>query len=91
MLENHLRDLLAAYWALPPTAAAATTARALAEDFLPAPEESWSDRLSRMMTASRNPNTPMSNHKLQRDKAATRGSKRKRRGDDGAGANDDRT
>ena len=80
---------MAAYWALPLTAAAATTADALAEDFLPAPEESWSHRLSRMMSASRNANTPMSHHKRQRDKAATRGGNRRRRGDDAAGANDD--
>ena len=77
------------YWALPVTAAVATTADAFAEDFLPAPDESWSHRLSRMMSASRNANTPMSHHKLQRDKAATRGRNDKRRGDDAAGANDD--
>ena len=89
VLENHLRALMAAYWALPLTAAAATTADALAEDLLPAPEESWSHRLSRMMSASRNANKPMSHHKRQRDKAATRGGNRRRRGDDAAGANDD--
>jgi hypothetical protein len=80
VFENHVRDLMAAYWALPLAAAAATTANALAEDFLPAPDETWSDRLSRMVTASRNANAPMSRHKVQRDKTATRGRDR-----DGAG------
>ena len=89
VLEDHLRDWMAGYWALPVTAAVATTAHAFAEDFLPAPDESWSHRFSRMMSASRNANTPMSHHKLQRDKAATRGRNDKRRGDDAAGANDD--
>jgi hypothetical protein len=88
VLENHLRALLAAYWALPLTAAAATTADALAEDLLPAPEEGWSHRLWRIKTASRNANTPMSHHKLQRDKAATGSGNRRRRGDHAAGAND---
>jgi hypothetical protein len=89
VLENHLQPLLAAYWALPLTAAVATTADALAEDFLPAPEESWSHRLWRMKIASRNANTPMSHHKLQRENAATRGSTRRRRSDDAADTNDD--
>jgi hypothetical protein len=73
VLENHLRDLMAAYWALPARVAVATTAYALAHDFVPGPEENWSDRFSRMLTASRNANTPMSRHKHQLGKAETRG------------------
>ena len=89
VLENHLRDWMAAYWALPVTAALATTAHAIAEDILPAPEEGWSDKLSRMLTASKNANTSLSQHDLQLGEAATRGRNRKRRGDGAAGANDD--
>jgi hypothetical protein len=81
VLENHLRDLMAAYWALPLTAALATTADALVEDFFPSPEESWSDRLSRMLRASRNANTPMSDHKRRRGEPRTSGRNRRRRQD----------
>jgi hypothetical protein len=81
VLENHLRDWMAAYWALPVTSALARTAHAIANDFLPAPEEGWTDKLSRMLTASKNASRPLSQHNLQLGEAATRGRNRKRRGD----------
>jgi hypothetical protein len=89
VLENHLRDWIAAYWALPLNAALATTTRAMADNLLPAPEEVWSDKLSRMLTAAKNANTPLSHHNLRLGDAATRGRNRKRRRDDAAAADDD--
>jgi hypothetical protein len=82
VLENHLRDLMAAYWALPVVAAMATSAHAIAYDLLPAPEEGWSDKVSRMLTASRNAKKPLSQHDLQLGEAATRGRNRERPQDD---------
>lgn len=88
VLENHLRDLMAAYWALPLASALATSAHAIAYDLLPAPEEGWSDKMSRMLTASRNATKPLSEHDLQLGEAATRGRNREPSGDDPAGVND---
>ena len=78
VLENHLRAWLAAYWALPVGSALATTARALRDDVAPAPEEGWSDKLSRMLTASKNATTPLSHHNRRLGEAATRGRNRNR-------------
>jgi hypothetical protein len=82
VLENHLRDYMAGYWALPLTAAVAAARHAFAKDFLPAPEQAWSDKLSRMLTASRNANTPMSDHTLQLGQSAPDVRNRKRGDDD---------
>src|SRR5262249_53902618 len=78
VFENHLRDLVAAYWVLPFPAALATMGRALAEDLLPAPDEAWSDRLSRMLTASKNARTPTSQHSVQRLRETSRGPTQRR-------------
>jgi Uncharacterised nucleotidyltransferase len=88
VLENHLRDVMAAYWALPFASAVATSAHAIAYDLLPAPEEGWSDKISRMLTASRNATKPLSQHDLQLGEAATRGRNRDHHEDDDTGAND---
>ena len=90
VLENHLRDWMAGYWALPVDSAVAATARAIADDILPAPEEGWSDKLSRMLTASKNAHRPLSQHDAQLGEAATRGRSRRRRWGGGAGANGER-
>ena len=79
---------MAGYWALPVTAALSTTAHAIAAD-LPGPEQGWSDKLSRMLTALKNANTPMAQHRLQLEDDAIRGRNRERKGDGATGANDD--
>lgn len=82
VLENHLRDYMASYWALPLTAAFAKAAHAFGEDFFPAPGQAWSNKLSRMLTASRNANTPMSHHSFQLGQSGTDVRNRTRRRDD---------
>jgi Uncharacterised nucleotidyltransferase len=78
VLENHLRAWSAGYWALPVGSALATTARAARSDILRAPEEGWSEKLSRMLAAARNATNPLSHHDRQLGEAATRGRVRKR-------------
>lgn len=73
VLEDHLRDLLAEFWALPVSAALTRSAQAIRDDLLPAPGQRWSAKLSRMVTASRNAKTPMSQHSFQVKSAAARG------------------
>ena len=82
MLENHLRDYMAAYWALPLIAAFAKAAHAFAEDFFPEPGQAWSNKLSRMLTASTNAHTPMSHHSFKLGQSGTHVRNRTRRGDD---------
>jgi hypothetical protein len=78
VLENHLRAWLSGYWALPLPAALVATARAARNDIAPAPEEGWSDKLSRALTAVKNATTPLSNHDRLLGDAATRGRDRDR-------------
>ena len=82
VFENHVRDYMAAYLALPRTAAFVKAAHAFAEDFLPAPDQGWSNKLSRMLTASKNANTPMSHHSLQLGQSGADVRNRTPRGDD---------
>lgn len=90
VLENHLRDLMSAYWALPVASALAASAHAIAYDLLPAPEEGWSDKVSRILTASRNATKPLSQHDLQLGEAATRGRHRETPENDATGVDDAR-
>jgi hypothetical protein len=82
VFENHVRDYMAAYWALPFRTASATAAHAFAEDFLPAPGQAWSNKLSRMLTALRNANTPVSDHRFQLGQSGTDIRNQTRRVDD---------
>jgi hypothetical protein len=89
VFENHLWKCFAGYWALPFGSAVAATARAIGEDILPAGEEGWSDKLSRMLAASKNANMPLSRHHHRIGDAATRGRNRKRRRRDAADPTDE--
>ncbi len=89
VLENHLRAWLAGYWALPIGPALMTTARAIRDDVVRAPEEGWPDKLARVLAASRNATRPLSDHHRQLGEAATRGRTRNRRRDDEVATTDD--
>lgn len=89
VLENHLCAWLAAYSALPAGTALARTASALRSDILPAPEEGWSDKLTRTLEAARSATSPLSHHHERLGEAATRGRKRKRPNRDAVASNDD--
>jgi hypothetical protein len=73
VLEAHVQELVSGYWALPPGVAFAQTRRAVARDLLPAPEETWTAKLSRTIRAWRNAVEPISKHDSVLGDAARRG------------------
>ena len=84
VFESHLCEYMAAYSVLPLPAAFAKAAHAFADDFLPAPEQTWSNKLWRMLTAVRNASSPMSHHSLELRRSGTAVQDRRRGEDDDA-------
>jgi hypothetical protein len=62
VLESHLERWLSGFWSLPPREAAAALAEAVAGDLLPAPGESWREKLARTRTALHDAAVPRSVH-----------------------------
>jgi hypothetical protein len=73
VFENHLQSWISGYWALPPGAAVANTARAVVQDFTPVPEESWAQKTSRTLKAIGDAMIPRSQHNRRLGESATRG------------------
>ncbi len=77
VLATHLQRWLAGFSALPPGAALAATARAVAKDFQPVPGEAWSTKLLRTRLALANATSPRSQHDAKvEDALAQRGIER---------------
>jgi hypothetical protein len=73
VLENHLGELLAGYWALPPRAAFDASRAALVADLKPAFDEGWREKLVRTARALQNAAVPLSDHDRSLGDAAFRG------------------
>ena len=58
-LEGHAARWACGFWELPVGAAAAQTARVIASELAPAPDERWRDKLVRMSRAIRSPLAPV--------------------------------
>lgn len=56
VFENHLRRWLYLYWELPAHRALAQTARTVREELTPGADETWQEKLSRIVSALRHPN-----------------------------------
>jgi hypothetical protein len=76
VLESHLRDALAGYWALPAGAAFGATAAALSSDLRRMPEETWGAKLRRSAQAVRDAFLPRSHHDLLLDGGSNGGLRR---------------
>jgi Uncharacterised nucleotidyltransferase len=62
LLESHLMRWLHAFWELPPRAAVGDLREAFGLTLLPAPGESWREKLARTGHSFRHPGEPMSTH-----------------------------
>jgi hypothetical protein len=62
VLDNHVQHWLHSFWELPFRQALFATGRALKEEALPAPGESWNAKLVRVRNAVLHPNRSMSAH-----------------------------
>jgi putative nucleotidyltransferase-like protein len=72
VLDNHLERWLHVFWELPPRVAVAALGHALRQEFLPEPNESWRDKLTRVAFALRHPRAPLSAHTASWRAAAAR-------------------
>lgn len=61
--DDHVRNWLGPYWALPPLRAAVAMGNAFAEDMTPAPTETWSNKLARARLAIAHPARAHNEHK----------------------------
>ena len=64
LLGNHLTRWLHGFWELPPRAAAGHLGAAFRMTVLPAPDESWGEKLARTGHSFRHPGEPMSSHSI---------------------------
>ena len=64
LFANHLMRWLHGFWELPPRAAADHLGEALRMTLLPAPGESWGEKLARTGHSLRHPGEPMSSHSM---------------------------
>ena len=62
LLDSHLMRWLHVFWELPPGAAAGDLRAAFRLTLLPAPGESWREKLARTSHSFRHPGEPMSTH-----------------------------
>lgn len=76
VFEHHLERLLAPFWGLSTRPATRQAARALADEFRPAFDETWSEKLRRSTKAMRRASSSTSTHRESLGDSAARGRKR---------------
>jgi hypothetical protein len=64
LLANHVTRWLHSFWELPPRAAAGQLGAAFRMTVLPAPGESWGEKLARTGHSLKHPGEPMSSHSM---------------------------
>jgi Uncharacterised nucleotidyltransferase len=78
VLEHHLERMLSPFWGLPPATATRHAACALGNEFRPAFDETWGEKVRRSAAAVRRAFVPLTMHRSLLGESATRGRRRNR-------------